>query len=207
MKNFILIAFCSFSIPAFSQDYLDKIAIQTCDCFSDMSMLSDSLSSSDQKNMKFGLCMIDAAEPYKKQLKKEHNIDLDQMDGPTGERLGRLIGVKVAGKCPDVILKLQEGAVQKNKPAQAEAINTFTGVITKIETNGFVTFTIKDEIGKTTTFYWLEFIQCDKDLPAIYQSLTGRLVSVSYKTTEYFEPKINQYRQYFCLTKLQLTGN
>ena len=206
MKNLIFVTFFFFSIAAFSQDYLDKIAIQTCDCFSSMSSISDSLSS-DQRNLKFGLCMIDAAEPYKKQLKKEYNIDLDQMDSPTGERLGRLVGVKVAGKCPDVILNLQQETVQKSKPANMAATNTFTGVITRIETNGFVTFNIKDEMGKTTTFYWLEFIQCEKDLPAIYTSLTGKLVSVSYKTKEYFEPKLNEYRQYFCLTSLQIIGN
>ncbi len=197
MKKIVLILSLSFfSNSAFSQDYLDKIVIQTCDCFA---KVPDTLSI-DILQMKLGVCMITASDPYKKQLKKDFDVNLDNMDRGTSERLGRLVGVKFAGQCPEAILKMQG----KKRPAVNIQPATLTGIITKIETNGFVTFAVKDEMGKTTTFYWLEFIESENDLPNTYASLTGKLVAISYKSNEYFEPKLNQYRQYFCITKFEI---
>lgn len=196
-KTILILSLFFSCITTFSQDYIDKIVTQTCDCFS---TVPDTLST-DELQMKLGFCMITASEPYKKQIKKEHNINLDNLDNPTGERLGRLLGVKFAGECPEAILKMQG----KKKSAVKQPINlTITGVITKIENNGFVTFSIKDEMGKVSTFYWLEFIECENDLPSIYTSLTGKLVSITYKSNEYFEPRLNQYRQFFCITKFDI---
>ncbi|HSY62386.1 MAG TPA: hypothetical protein VK796_10940 [Cytophaga sp.] len=196
-KALIISSLFFFSTAAFSQDYVDKIVTQTCDCFS---KVPDTLST-DVLQMKLGFCMIAASEPYKKEIKKDYNINLDNLDKATGERLGRLLGVKFAGECPEAILKMQG---KKNSVVKQATVLTFTGIVTKIEINGFVTFSIKDETGKTTTFYWLEFIECENDLPSIYNSLTGKLVSVSYKSNEYFEPRLNQYKQYFCITKLEI---
>lgn len=185
------------STSAFSQDYIDEIVTQTCDCFS---KVPDTLST-DILQMKLGVCMITASEPYKQKIKKDHNINLDNLDKSAGEKLGRLLGVKFAGECPDAIFKMQG---KKSSVVKQPETLTLTGTITKIETNGFVTFYLKDETGKITTFYWLEFIECDCDLPSTYTSLTGKLLSISYKSNEYFEPKLNQYRQYFCITKMKL---
>jgi len=186
-----------FSTAAFSQDYLDKIVTQTCACFS---KVPDTLST-NVLQMKLGVCMITASEPYKNQLKKDYNINLDNIDKPTGERLGRLLGVKLAGECPEAIFKMQG---KKSSAVKEPTVMTLTGIVTKIETNGFVTFSLRDETGKITTFYWLEFIECQSDLPSTYTSLTGKLVSIFYKSNEYFEPRLNQYRQYFCITKMEI---
>ena len=67
MKSILITLFLAFSFTAFSQDYMDKIALEVCDCIDNV---SDSVPT-DQFNMELGLCMLEASMPYKKQLKKE----------------------------------------------------------------------------------------------------------------------------------------
>ena len=64
-----------FFIKGYSQNYMEKIAEKSCDC---VKALTDTIDS-EQLTMKLGLCMIDASTPYKKQIKKDYNIDLDNI--------------------------------------------------------------------------------------------------------------------------------
>ena len=101
MKSIFTTLFVAIAFMAFSQDYMDKIAVASCECIDNV---SDTIPT-DQFNMELGLCMLEASMPYKKQLKKDHGINFDKIESQ-GEKLGRLIGIKLASTCPNSLMRM-----------------------------------------------------------------------------------------------------
>lgn len=200
-----LLLFVSFLFvfsTTYSQDYLEKIANKSCECLSE---ITDTLDL-DVYQMKVGLCIIEASMPYKKQLKKNDNIDLDQVD-KAGEDLGLLIAMKMAPICPVLLLEMARIAnkssddkpvTKTNFPVKKTASSgeRLIGTVEKIENDFFIIFSIKEEGGKTTKFYWTTYVQTSIDLQNDYNTLLGKSVIVTYRQEEYFDPKLSDYRMY-----------
>lgn len=62
MKYFFLFLFTFFCNDFFSQDYIDRIAQESCSCIDELPEIEDQ----EAKTIRMGLCMINAAEPYSK---------------------------------------------------------------------------------------------------------------------------------------------
>lgn len=197
-KTFLpfLFAFICGITPAHSQDYIDNIAVEACNC---VDQLSDTIDR-EEYLMSLGTCMINAALPYKKKLKADYGINLDNIDEKAGEQLGKIVGLRMANKCPKSLLKItrmdNEDTQNETTSPQSPDSKTFTGTVTAVENESFVVFSIKDDLGKTARFFWLNFVQCDSDLVAHYTSLVGSTVKIQYSSSEFFDPKINEYRQF-----------
>lgn len=193
----LLIFFAGSTNTTFAEDYLEKIASESCDC---VKQLSDTL---DQKtyNMKLGICMIEAASAYKDELKRDYGIDFAEID-KHGEKLGQIIGMKMVGICPGAVMKMAGKANQTKKPENQG--NSYSGKVVNVEENQFVSFSVKDENNKTTKFYWLTFIDSETDLINQYGSLIDKNISITYVQQEFFDPRIGEYRTFNTITKLQL---
>ncbi len=191
----LLFAFSAFTLRA--QDYMDKIAQKSCEC---LDKVPDTLKT-DEFNLKLGICMIEASTPYKKQLKKDHGINIDNID-TDGEKLGRLIGIKMASTCPNALLKLTQKPSDEDIAAAVE--KTAEGLITKLENDFFVVLSLKDETGKTHRFYWLTFIESGMELTTKYRSVVGESVVITYKVQNFFDPKIEEYRDFNIISKLDV---
>lgn len=218
MKHILLIATFLHISNSFSQAYLDSIALKSCNCLNE---LPDSLSNNEY-TLRTGLCMMKASEPYSKKLKKDFGINFNEIDREGGEELGRIIGLKLITVCPEFIEKMTK--VMSSDYAE-DRINTSNdiivqddlslpeivedtdaddmleveiseGVITKIENENFVVFSLKDESGKITKFYWLTFVEADIELSGNYQSLLEKNVEIGYVKKDFFDPKINEYRTF-----------
>jgi hypothetical protein len=144
--------------------------------------------------------------PYKKQIKKEYGIDLDDIgSGNVGERIGKLIGLKMVGICPDGLIKIAQGI--KTKKEETKTSLTMKGEITKIDNDCFMVFSLKDETGKITKFYWLTFIESDIEMAGNYASLSGRQVKITYDIQDFFDAKIKEYRQFYIIKKIAYVYN
>ena len=199
MKSKILITvLITISTHAFSQDYMDDISLKTCEC---LNTVPDTLET-EQFHMELGLCMIDASTPYKKQLKKDYKIDLNKID-TQGEELGRIIGLKMVSVCPDALMSLANKS-KENKNDHSG--NIIEGYITKIEENKFVVFSVREENGKTTKFYWLTFIESNfkYDLTSQYKSLMNEAVQITYLPQEFFDYRIEEYRTFNIIQKIEI---
>jgi len=200
MKQTLLITLllCT-TIKGYTQDYMDKIAIASCQCLENV---SDTLTP-DAYNMKLGLCMLEASVPYKKQLKKDHNIDFSKID-TQGEELGELIGMRMATHCPEGLLKI--AALYNDNTVteiQEEPIGELAqGMVIKVENEFFVTFTLKGDDGKTTKYYWLTYPESNQELPASYKDLMGINVTITYTAQNFFDPKIQDYRPFNIISKI-----
>lgn len=199
MKKILIAGFIFVAHHSFSQVYLDKIVQESCNCVSKVSQTLDN----EQYTQELGICMIVAAEPYRKQLKKDHNIDFDKID-VDGEKLGKLLGIKMASVCPDLILAVaKKSGNDESAPAESKS---FEGIITKIENEFFVVLHIKDGSGKTNKFYWLTYVESGIEVAERYDSMVGTSVAVTYRSEEFFDPKIKEYRSFSIIEKLDLAA-
>ena len=178
----------------FSQKYMDDIANESCEC---LNKISDTLST-DRFNMEFGLCIMEAARPYKKQLKKDFDIDFNEI-----ERDGEMIGLRMATTCPTALMKVVN-TVEQNEFKNLSG-NVVTGQVTAISDDKFVEFSIRDEVGKISKYYWFTFIESDYQLSTDYKSLIDKNVQVHFKTEEFFDARIGEYRTVNIIEKIIVT--
>ena len=184
---------------AFSQDYMDKIAQKTCDC---LNTIPDTLET-DAFNIELGLCMLVAAEPYKKKIKKDYKIDLNKMDEGQGEEFGRIVGMRLAAICPSSLIRVANRRDTKKEEVM-EGGNRVEGKVTAIIDDKFVEFSIKDESGKTSKYYWFTFIKANVNLSSDYKTLLDKEVKITFISQEFFDARINEYRSFNVIQKLNV---
>ena len=196
-SKFLIILLFSFAKISYSQDYLNDIAKKSCDC---LNKLSDTLTG-ERINFEMGICVINAASPFRKQIKNDFKIDFDKLD-KEGEELGRIIGIKMATLCPDGLMKL----INAKKKNESEEIteNIIEGQITAILDNKFVEFSIKDNKGKLSRYYWLTFIESKTDLPANYKKMIDKSVKIVFMPQEFFDARIGEYSKFNIIKKIEL---
>lgn len=179
----------------FGQNYVDKITKETCQCASKTPHEAERT----QHTVRLGLCMIKAATPYKKQLKRDYDINFGNTTDQ--KKLGKLVGTRMAELCPDFILSmLSKEPIDAvvNKTDNVDAKNKITsGKIINIENKQFVVFEIQNNSINSSKYFWLGKIQSNiKDFANSYYKLVGAEVEIEYKKIELFDTKINDYRRY-----------
>ncbi len=204
MRNFItgiILIVIVWNVNA-QEDYMTTITQETCSCIDG---ITDSLSS-NEITMRIGVCMLTAAKPYKKELKRDHNIDLDAMMAD-GQRLGEIIGLRMAGECPDVLLAMTERVMEDEdsyvNEMYEERFNETSvvyeyvyGRITSIDEGMFITFTVKETNGKTSKMYWMGVIETEQPLQSDYKSLVGKEFEIYYLEEEFYDPRLKEYRNF-----------
>ena len=192
----LFFSFVPFALPA--QDVLDKVARETCDCVNtlDKSMDTEAL------QMQLGLCMLKAASPYEKELRKQHRVDMARLDHGAGERLGELVGMRMAGICPDMLMVIVDagkgGASVESAPAMVAQV---TGVVTGVRDRQFATVLVKDVSGRTVELLRLEhFPNADRLSDA---GVNGLRATFSYTVKELYDPVAGTYRAHNVLVGLE----
>ena len=202
MKRYLFGLFLATSFYSFAQiDYLEKIAIASCSC---ADSLSPDLKISD-RNIRLGLCMINACEPYGEELLRDHQIDLKRIDSQ-GEELGVLVGIKMASICPDKLIELAGEDEVNIDSESSDEYRTIEGegVVFSILEEPFVCFTIKDEEGRKQKYYWLTYVDSEMNIENAFNSLKGRKVYFEYVIDEIFDPRIREYRNINILVYLDI---
>lgn len=195
----ILCILISISSISFSQDYLDKIASESCDC---IVSVSDTLDE-ERFNLELGLCILESSRHYEKELKRDHKINFDKID-MYGEKLGTLIGLRMAGVCPDALISMVSKRSAEEDDDDSDDV--MEGEVINIDDSKFVEFSVKDESGKISKFYWFTFIDSNMELSVNYKKLSGEFVLLKYKTEEFFDARIGEYRNFNIITKLEQTN-
>ncbi len=186
--TFLLLSITFF---AQSQDVLDSISAHSCDCISKLDLKG---LEKEKLTIELGLCMMKAAQPYEKQLKQSYDIDMKKVDKGDGEKLGRLIGLKMASSCPsftDLITRIS---------SEEPSTNTIEGTITEFITEQFVTIVIKDEDGRDQRIIWLDYF---KNSEKLLQKGKNKNVTIEYQERELYNPKFNDYIKYKVATGIR----
>ncbi len=194
---------------ATAQDYLDEITRQSCACIDG---LAPTLTA-QQMQMQMGLCILEAATPYQDKLKADHDIDLSDVANlpREAERLGQLIGQRMATDCPGTVAKIFEkmseeadesGAAPEEEPSPATNA-VFEGTVDEVERDGFITFSVRNARGEKKKFYWLTPAEANFDLVAEYPDLTGKPVRIRWSELEVFDPRIDEYRKIYVIERIE----
>ena len=173
-------------------DYVDKIAQDACECVQKAKDSNPNLTTED-----LGGCLLLSAKDYKAQLSKDYDLDLDSLDGESGEKLGQTIGSRMAFICPTLVASLGNVS-DKNKTEEFRILGTIKSI--KIET--FMVFEIKSEDGKLEKLYWLGFVNSEFDLQNNYEELKEKVVEAIYVHKEVYDARIKEYRVIKVLKKI-----
>ncbi|WP_159021725.1 hypothetical protein [Formosa sp. L2A11] len=195
MKKYILTLVISLiSIVFYAQeDYMQQIVDQACSCVK-------AIPDEEFTTENVGICLMSEAVKFPDEILRDFNIDMTHID-EYGEELGRIIGVKMFGNCPETLKRL--AALNDTE----EKVTTFNvqGTIKQISNTDFVVFMLKNNEGKIAKFYWLSFISNSIDnLQYEYKKLKDKRVSLSYIEQELFDPKLNEYRIFNIITEISV---
>lgn len=192
MHKLTFFAILLFSVQAANaqENYLEEIANKACSCIQEKKDNQESVTKAE-----LGICLFKYAGDYQTQFKEDHDIDLNDLGGNSGVRLGEVLGAKMMFVCPDLLVEFS---------SDEEAENAITGTITNIfdETNVLIEITTPD--GKRQKFYWLTFIETDFDIQNSYNELKGKNVTIKYVERDIFDPRINEYRTFGVISSLEL---
>ena len=175
------------------QNYLDEIAQRACTC---VDKVQTNGLGENEITMQMGVCILQSVAPNdREKLMNDYKINInDPMKD--GQRAGAIIGARMAAFCPATVIKLS------NLAKDASAGGSITGNIVKVDTDGFVTFSVKENAGNTQKYVWLFPTKGGLDLPSNYSSMTGKTVTLKYDTKNIFDPRIGDYRQVRIITQI-----
>jgi len=174
-----------------AQDVLDSISVHSCDCITALDIKN---MPKEKLTIELGLCMMKASQPYEKQLKQSYGIDMKKVDKGDGEKLGRLVGLKMASSCPtftDLITKITSDEVETN---------SIEGTITDFVTEQFISIVIKDSDGRDQKIIWLEYF---KNSEKLLKSGKNKNVTIEFQERELYNPKFNDYIKYKVATGIR----
>lgn len=202
MKSFFTVAAVLLSLNFMGQDILDSIAQKTCTCIDETDF-----SKGQDVTSQLGLCMIEIAIPYQKELKKQYKIDIAKMNSRNGKKLGELVGMRMAVTCPEKVLSIATGEDYTSPEPVVEPQQAFTkvsGVFNEMVKDQFVSIQVTDKDGRKYTFLWLDAFDNSYDLLKDTEQMKGKTVEVEYEELELFDHKISDYRRFKVLRAFKI---
>jgi hypothetical protein len=189
----LLFASCS---QVYAQEYVQQIAKRACECAEKVKPTANE----KMRNMEIGFCILNSAdEEDRKKIKKDFNLDFNEID-KNGEKIGALIGMRMAPICPGTIMALSGASEDKSKVAPVSTM--IGGEVTKVEKDFFVSFTIRDNTGKSNKLFWISPVETSIDLVSQYMNLQGKSFQFHFENQEIFDPKIGEYRPFKVIKKI-----
>ena len=189
MKKKILVigvALLTFIVNA-QEATLDKIAKETCEYLNEVDFKS--LSSKDLE-IKLGIQIIKLYSKYEKELKSE-GLEFELNEDQKGiEKYAEKVAFSMIKFCPEVL-----AAFANNEEDVKDTVSLlyFEGEIKKISGEELYVIEIKDTLGKTQKFLWLNNFEGSDELLELGKKAKGKKVKVFYEDIEYFSPKLQEY--------------
>ena len=191
MRTLLTLLLLVTSLYTSAQDVLDKIAIGTCSCIHGL----DSITDTEERNMRMGVCMLQEAGPYSKELKKKYKFDLNRFD-EQGEEFGRLVGMRMAAHCPDVLADIVAMSEAEEEAPELPPVNIkkVHGTVQETKPSTFLTIVVRVENGSTYEFLLLDHVQNAEQIYTDPAKAKGFVAEWAYEEREFFDPYSRTYR-------------
>ncbi|KGE84925.1 MAG: hypothetical protein ACE362_23825 [Phaeodactylibacter xiamenensis] len=170
---------------------LDVLADDACHCISKKDIDNMSV---DDLQMQLSICLMEAVGANQAAFENQYG-ELNPSDQAAMTKLGEQIGMKMAFKCPNVIMKLagQQPPQGMNAAPAAQATGTVSGSFEGISGDDIATITIKEANGRTQKLLWMSYFKGSDALIQNPGSLKGKTVTVEYETIEVYSPQAKEY--------------
>lgn len=191
--NFLLslILAAGLSLPVAAQSLMDKLADEACACISKKDV--DNMDS-EMLQMQLGLCIMEAVSKHEAEFQKEYG-EMDPSNAEAMSSLGEQIGMKMAFKCPAILMKVAAIETQVEvKPLAAAQVEELTGTLKAIDSSGeFAQITVLDDAGRTHKLLWLRYFKGDTRLINEPSKVINAKVRLKYENVEAYSPKAKEY--------------
>ena len=191
MKKLFLLLVLIIANQSFSQDVMDKITNETCECIKSKNLDLEKVET-NELHVQLGLCMMQAYSNHKEKLPKNKRVELDNDEQM--EKFGQEIGMKMINYCPDILLAIGKNENKKNEDNIVEDVLSLssTGVLIERKTDGFLTIRIKEESGRINDFILVKnfdnaFLISDDVLKI------NSKVKIEFYYEDIFDPKLNKF--------------
>ncbi len=192
----LLLFLLSGTLVSFAQDdVLDQIASQGCDCIGklDVSGLSQ-----DEKNMKFGFCLMEKLGGLDQAQIKALGIDMT--DQASLQQFGEKVGMRMAVKCPDVMMKI----AQVQSETEMKTVSEVNGTVKGITGSELSYVQLDDGTGDVNSFLWLKKVDGAEAFVGNPQSMVGKKVKITYETMDIYSPKTKGYNSKKVITAIKV---
>lgn len=198
MKKVVLLIVLFCNVAAYSQDVLNIVAKETCECLEAKKVKSENFTG-DELKAAVGLCMIKSYSDHIAEFKGSEKVSFSDKAGMT--KLGENVGVKMLEICPAMILELGKSDSEDDVPVE-EADPTLSGEVVDIKWEQFVTLQIKDQTGRNYNLLLLDAFDTASLLTNNEVKKKDKL-KVSYSEIELFDSKAKEFRYFKILTKIE----
>lgn len=199
MKNIFLLAVLLCNVVSYSQEVLDVIAKETCECLNAKKSKDPNLSSEDFKTG-VGICMVKSYSDHLSEFKESEKVSFNDSDGMA--KLGENVAVKMLQFCPNIILELGKDANKEEAQAEEKIDPTLSGEVIDIKWEQFVTLQLKDQNGRNYNLILLDSF--DKATLITNNEIKKKdKLTVSYTEIELFDAKAKEFRYFKILTNLE----
>lgn len=190
MKNFLtFLLLLGLYMPLSAQDLMDKLADEACTCISkkDVEKMD-----ADQLQMQLGFCIMESVGAHADEFQKQYG-DLNFSDSDAMTKLGEQIGMKMAFKCPTVLMKMASVQTEVATMPAPGVVEELTGTVKAIDGDEIAQVTVVDESGRTHKFLWLRYFNGSDRFISEPGKVIGSKVKVTFETIEAYSPKAREY--------------
>lgn len=186
------------SVTGYSQDVLDVIAKETCECLNAKKDKNPNMTGDDLKT-NVGICMIKSYSDHLSEFKGADKVNFGDKAGMT--KLGESVAIKMMQVCPNVILDLGKSATADDAEVEQEDASV-EGTVVDIKAEQFVTLQLKDQNGRNYNLLLLDYFDTASLLTNNEIKKKDKL-KVSYTEIELFDSKAKEFRYYKVLTNIE----
>ena len=181
------------STSSFSQTEQEKgeIAKAVCECMDKKKELN--LKDRKAVEMGLGLCMLEVIQ--------EKKLDISISDSDAMEKFGQMVGIHMAGVCPNVFEAFMDNTQSESKAADEIEIS---GTVKSIDSKDMATISVRDDSGKEHKLLWLHYFTGSDDFVSDPKKMIGKKVSLSYKISDVYSPSRKAYVTVKELTRLTI---
>lgn len=193
-RFFFLLLLCSATVlPA--QKSIDRLSDATCNCLVQSQV--DTVKTSPGLEKLITTCMMSNMMADLDRIMKD--MKLKEFNADAGREIGTRVGMKMATTCPKFMQAVS--AVREAKVDSAAHVTAATGIstgtvqgtITKIDSAGFVWFTVKEADGSLTRLLWCHSFAPSADLIKNYKTYVGRNVKIGWQLINIWLPDVKGY--------------
>jgi hypothetical protein len=194
---FILITSNHTQAQTASRHAFEKAIIaEFCDTFS---KAAPSISK-ENMNLELGMMLIPLFAKYESQIQNEWGLSAKNAEGvqAIGEKVGQLATINCAEFKNFIKANLHDIVNEKSE----SGTKTFSGILTKIEGSPFTHLLVKNALGKTDRFYWMEFFPGAEKLSASGPANLNKPVKVTYREAEVYKAAEKHYTTIKVITQV-----
>ena len=197
MKKIIsLLIVLFFNVVGYSQDVLNVIAKESCECLDAKKAKSDNFTGDELKTA-VGLCIIKSYSDHISEFKGDEKVKFADTAGMS--KLGEDVALKMLEICPNMIIELGK---TKDDVEVKEDDAFIVGEVTDVKSEQFMTLQMKDQNGRNYNLLLLDYFDTASLLTNNEIKKKDKL-KVSYSEIELFDTKAKEFRYYKILTKLE----